>query len=62
MAARIDRLRKHFDQSRAVDLKYMSYSSEAMLQQAPRLSRVMLWLICVFIALMILWEIGRAHV
>ncbi len=55
MAARIDRLRKHFDQSRAVDLKYMSYSSEAMLQQAPRLSRVMLWLICGFIALMILW-------
>lgn len=39
----------------------MSYSSEALLQQTPGLSRFMLWIVCLFIISMLLWA-SLAHV
>ena len=49
------KLKQYFDQGRATDLKYMAYSSEAILQQVPRLSRLLLWSVCLFIAAMLVW-------
>jgi adhesin transport system membrane fusion protein len=53
--ADLRKLKKHFDKTASTDLKYMSYSSEAMLQQSPGLSRVLLWVLVVFVLLMIVW-------
>lgn len=50
-----EKLRKHFDHSEATDLKYMSYSSEAMLQQSPGLSRTLLWLVCLVVVVLLIW-------
>ncbi|MFA5631116.1 MAG: HlyD family type I secretion periplasmic adaptor subunit [Porticoccaceae bacterium] len=49
------RLRDHFTHTDPTELKYMSYSSEAMLQQLPGLSRIMLWVVCLFVVIMVLW-------
>ncbi|MAT49607.1 MAG: hemolysin secretion protein D [Porticoccaceae bacterium] len=52
---RMKKLEEHFKRTDGTDLKYMSYSSEALLQQAPGLSRLMLWAVCAFILLMVVW-------
>ncbi len=54
-------VRKNLEMTPAEDLKYMSYSSEAMLLQTPGRSRVMLWLIAAFLAIMLIWA-GLAEV
>ncbi len=51
----INKLKKHFDASSATDLKYMSYSSEAMLQQSPGLSRLMLWFLVFIVVVLVIW-------
>lgn len=53
----LKKLREHFRATESADLKYMSYSSEAMLQQSPGYSRIMAWAICGFILLMIVWAV-----
>ena len=55
MAFDIKRLREHFDQTSSTDLKYMSYSSEAVLKQSPITSQVLMWVIATFILIMIIW-------
>ncbi|WP_438958834.1 HlyD family type I secretion periplasmic adaptor subunit, partial [Porticoccus sp.] len=39
----------------SVDLKYMSYSSEAVLKQSPIVSQVLLWVIVAFLVIMLIW-------
>lgn len=51
----LEKLGQHFNQTPATDLKYMSYSSEAMLKQSPMVARLLLWLIAAFILIMLLW-------
>lgn len=51
----LDKLRRQFQQTPSVDLKYMSYSSEAVLKQSPLVSQVLLWVIAVFIVVMLIW-------
>lgn len=51
----IKRLREHFDQTSSTDLKYMSYSSEAVLKQSPLGTQLLLWVIGGFIVVMVLW-------
>jgi adhesin transport system membrane fusion protein len=48
-------LRRQFQQTPAVDLKYMSYSSEAVLKQSPLVSQILLWVIAAFIIAMLIW-------
>lgn len=48
-------IKSSLDVSSATDLKYMSYSSEAMLQQAPGVQRLLLRVICVFVLAAITW-------
>lgn len=50
-----NKFRKHFQQTSAVDLKYMSYSSEAVLKQSPLVSQLLLWVIAAFIVVMLVW-------
>lgn len=49
----VARIRSGLDLTPATDLKYMSYSSEAMLQKVPVIQRLLLWTIisCVLVAL-----------
>lgn len=51
----LKKLGQHMDGTDSIDLKYMSYSSEAVLQQSPALGRMLLWIIAVFIVVMITW-------
>jgi len=51
----LEKLGKHFDQTPSTDLKYMSYSSEAMLKQSPIVAQLLLWLIAAFILIMLVW-------
>ena len=39
----LKKLSRYLDDTKSVDLKYMSYSSEAMMQQSPVMSRLLLW-------------------
>lgn len=52
---RLDRIKKGLDITPAADLKYMSYSSEALLQKAPQLQRLLLYIIAVFLVVVITW-------
>ncbi len=49
------KLRSHYDAVQRVDLKYMSYSSEAVLQQTPFLSRLLLWTLAALLVVMLIW-------
>ncbi len=51
----LKKLSRHMDDAEAIDLKYMSYSSEAVLQQSPVLGRILLLVIALFITVMIVW-------
>lgn len=48
-------IKANLDVTPATDLKYMSYSSEALLQQAPVVQRLLLRVICVFVLVAIIW-------
>jgi adhesin transport system membrane fusion protein len=50
-----DRVKKGLDITPATDLKYMSYSSEALLQKAPQLQRLLLYTVSVFLVVVITW-------
>ncbi|MEZ5529026.1 MAG: HlyD family type I secretion periplasmic adaptor subunit [Porticoccaceae bacterium] len=52
----MDKLQRQFQQTPAVDLKYMSYSSEAVLKQSPFAAQALLWVIAVFILVMLIWS------
>ena len=51
----LDKVRKHFNQTPSTDLKYMSYSSEAVLKQSPLIAQSLLWVIVAFIVVMMTW-------
>ncbi len=51
----LKKLRAQFGKTAATDLKYMSYSSEAMLKQSPLTAQLLLWVIAIFIATMTIW-------
>jgi membrane fusion protein, adhesin transport system len=51
----LEKLGEYFDQTPSTDLKYMSYSSEAMLKQSPIVAQLLLWLIAAFILVMLVW-------
>src|SRR5690625_4911988 len=51
----LKKLRRHYDHVQRVDLKYMSYSSEAVLQQTPYLSRLLMWVLAALIVVMLIW-------
>ncbi len=51
----IEAVKSRLDVTPATDLKYMSYSSEAMLQQAPSVQRLLLRVIVVFVLVAITW-------
>lgn len=51
----LEKLRRQLDKTSAVDLKYMSYSSEAVLKQSPFVSQVLLWVIAAFLVIMMIW-------
>lgn len=51
----LKKLRSHYDAVQRVDLKYMSYSSEAVLQQTPYLSRLLLWALAALLVVMLAW-------
>ena len=55
MGLDLKKLREHFDQTATTDLKYMSYSSEAVLKQSPIATQVLLWIIVAFLTIMIVW-------
>lgn len=52
---RWERIKKNLELVPATDLKYMSYSSEAMLQQAPGLHSLLLKVIAALIVIMLIW-------
>jgi membrane fusion protein, adhesin transport system len=54
-SGRMARLKRSLDITPATDLKYMSYSSEALLQQAPKLQRLLLYVILTFLISAIIW-------
>ena len=54
-SGRWQQLKKSLDVTPATDLKYMSYSSEAMLQQAPGIQRLLLRVIVVFLFVALTW-------
>lgn len=51
----LKKLGRYFEQTPSTDLKYMSYSSEAMLKQSPMVAQLLLWLIAIFIVVILLW-------
>jgi membrane fusion protein, adhesin transport system len=51
----LDTVRKQLKQTPSTDLKYMSYSSEAVLKQSPLIAQLLLWLIAAFIVIMLTW-------
>lgn len=51
----LDKLRRQFNQTPSTDLKYMSYSSEAVLKQSPLIAQSLLWVIAAFILIMLIW-------
>jgi adhesin transport system membrane fusion protein len=51
----LDKVRKQFNQTPSTDLKYMSYSSEAVLKQSPLIAQSLLWVIAAFIAVILTW-------
>ncbi|MEH6468478.1 MAG: HlyD family type I secretion periplasmic adaptor subunit [Porticoccus sp.] len=51
----LDKVRKQFNQTPSTDLKYMSYSSEAVLKQSPLIAQSLLWVIAAFIVIMLAW-------
>ena len=51
----LKKLSSHFDQTATTDLKYMSYSSEAVLKQSPITTQVLMWVIAIFLLVMIIW-------
>ncbi|HEB26462.1 MAG TPA: HlyD family type I secretion periplasmic adaptor subunit [Porticoccus sp.] len=51
----LDKIRKQFNQTPSTDLKYMSYSSEAVLKQSPLIAQSLLWVIAAFIVVMLTW-------
>ncbi|MGS2724452.1 HlyD family type I secretion periplasmic adaptor subunit [Porticoccus sp. GXU_MW_L64] len=51
----LKKLSRYLDDTKSVDLKYMSYSSEAMLQQSPVMSRLLLWIAGLFLLVMVVW-------
>ncbi|MDX2350431.1 MAG: HlyD family type I secretion periplasmic adaptor subunit [Porticoccus sp.] len=51
----LDKVRKQFNQTPSTDLKYMSYSSEAVLKQSPLIAQSLLWVIAAFIVIMMTW-------
>lgn len=51
----LKKLRQHYDAVQRVDLKYMSYSSEAVLQQTPLLSRLLMWTLVALLVVMFTW-------
>ncbi|HAD08911.1 MAG TPA: HlyD family type I secretion periplasmic adaptor subunit [Porticoccaceae bacterium] len=50
-----ERLRSRLDVTPATDLKYMSYSSEAMLQKVPAIQRLLLWTIMLCVVVALVW-------
>jgi membrane fusion protein, adhesin transport system len=51
----LDKVRKQLNQTPSTDLKYMSYSSEAVLKQSPLIAQLLLWVIAAFIVIMLTW-------
>jgi adhesin transport system membrane fusion protein len=51
----LDKVREQFNQTPSTDLKYMSYSSEAVLKQSPLIAQSLLWVIAAFIVIMLVW-------
>ncbi|MEH6467214.1 MAG: HlyD family type I secretion periplasmic adaptor subunit, partial [Porticoccus sp.] len=51
----LDKVREQFNQTPSTDLKYMSYSSEAVLKQSPLIAQSLLWVIAAFIVIMLAW-------
>lgn len=51
----LDKIRKQLNQTPSTDLKYMSYSSEAVLKQSPLIAQLLLWVIAAFIVIMLTW-------
>lgn len=51
----LDNVRKQFNQTPSTDLKYMSYSSEAVLKQSPLIAQSLLWVIAAFIVIILTW-------
>ena len=51
----VESLRKGLEVTPATDLKYMSYASEAVLQQVPGLHRKLLWGICACVLVLVTW-------
>ncbi len=51
----LDKLRRQFNQTPSTDLKYMSYSSEAVLKQSPFIAQSLLWIIAALIIIMLTW-------
>ncbi len=51
----LDKLRKQLNQTPSTDLKYMSYSSEAVLKQSPLIAQSLLWIIAALIVIMLTW-------
>ncbi|MCV6606157.1 MAG: HlyD family type I secretion periplasmic adaptor subunit [Porticoccaceae bacterium] len=51
----LKKLSRYLDDTKSVDLKYMSYSSEAMMQQSPVMSRLLLWIAGLFLLVMVIW-------
>lgn len=51
----LKKLRRHYEDVQRVDLKYMSYSSEAVLQQTPYLSRILMWVVAALLVVMLIW-------
>ncbi|WP_461517823.1 HlyD family type I secretion periplasmic adaptor subunit [Porticoccus sp.] len=52
---KLQKLGRQFQQTPAVDLKYMSYSSEAVLKQSPRVAQLLLWVVAALIVVMVIW-------
>ena len=55
ISSAVENLRKGLEVTPATDLKYMSYASEAVLQQAPGLHRKLIWAICACVLVLITW-------
>lgn len=51
----LDKLRRQFNKTPSIDLKYMSYSSEAVLKQSPLVAQSLLWIIAALIIIMLTW-------
>lgn len=51
----LKKLRRHYEATHRTDLRYMSYSSEAVLQQTPYLSRMLMWVLAALLVMLLLW-------